>query len=586
MRSRFIGVILGPLCDRNDPVLKEQRGEWEMGEQRKATGPRSLVGTWYPTTESSCVSLSEAIEDIDHSWVVIHDSAGELTACQEGTVELGSAPTIHSSSSGDGLPIACWMPSISTSSLGSSEFLRQHGTRNTYVAGSMANGIASVELVSAMAREGCLSFYGSAGQNPTRVASALQRLKDAVPDLPWGCNLIHSPQEPTFEDEVSRILVREGVRCVEASAYLDVTEPLVRLRLQGLTSGNSGQPVVSIRVMAKASRLEVARRFLSPAPEALVNKLLTSGDISQQQARWAQTIPLCDDLTAEADSGGHTDNRPMATLVPAFQRLRDEIARDLPATRAVKIGAAGGLGTPDAIASAFALGADYVVIGSVHQACVESGSSSQVRQMLSEAGPADVIMAPASDMFELGVHLQVLRRGTLFGPRAKRLLELYRNHRSIEEIPTGERERLEKEIFGMSLDQVWQQTRNFFLQREPAQIEKAATDPKHRMALIFRWYLGKSSDWANSGDPDRQLDYQVWCGPAMGAFNEWTRGTWLADPAARRIADVSRALIRGACLSTRRESLRRQGLDLSQVDFDRSPRSIPAPSSPLLGSTP
>ena len=206
--------------------------------------------------------------------------------------------------------------------------------------------------------------------------------------------------------------------------------------------------------------------------------------------------------------------------------------------------------------------------------------------MLSEVGPADVIMAPASDMFELGVHLQVLRRGTLFGPRAKRLLELYRNHNSIEEIPTAERERLENEIFRMPLDQVWQQTHNFFIEREPAQIEKAATDAKHRMALLFRWYLGKSSDGANSGDPERQLDYQIWCGPAMGAFNEWTRGTWLAAPNARRIADVSRALMRGASLATRRESLRRQGISLSSVDFDLSPRFLPAPSTSVLRSAP
>ena len=41
------------------------------------------------------------------------------------------------------------------------------------------------------------------------------------------------------------------------------------------------------------------------------------------------------------------------------------------------------------------------------------------------------------------------------------------------------------------------------------------------MALVFRWYLGRSSHWANAGEPSRTVDYQVWCGPAMAAFNEW-----------------------------------------------------------------
>ena len=72
----------------------------------------------------------------------------------------------------------------------------------------------------------------------------------------------------------------------------------------------------------------------------------------------------------------------------------------------------------------------------------------------------------------------------------------------------------------------WQKTYDFFSERDPSQVEKAKNDPKHKMALIFRWYLGLSSRWANAGVEDRQVDYQVWCGPAMGAFNEWTRDTF------------------------------------------------------------
>ena len=44
-------------------------------------------------------------------------------------------------------------------------------------------------------------------------------------------------------------------------------------------------------------------------------------------------------------------------------------------------------------------------------------------------------MAPSADMFEMGVDVQVLKRGTMFAGRAKRLYELYRAHESIESIP-------------------------------------------------------------------------------------------------------------------------------------------------------
>src|SRR6185369_7997584 len=101
----------------------------------------------------------------------------------------------------------------------------------------------------------------------------------------------------------------------------------------------------------------------------------------------------------------------------------------------LRVGAAGGISTPASAAAAFAMGAAYLVTGSVNQACVESGSSDAVRQMLAEAEQADCTMAPAADMFEMGVKVQVLKRGTMFAMRAARLYEIYRARPSLDEIP-------------------------------------------------------------------------------------------------------------------------------------------------------
>ena len=117
------------------------------------------------------------------------------------------------------------------------------------------------------------------------------------------------------------------------------------------------------------------------------------------------------------------------------------------------------------------MGASYIVTGSVNQACIESGTSPHVRKLLAQAGMADVIMAPASDMFEMGVKLQVLKRGTLFPMRAQRLYELYREYNSIDEIPTAERQKLEKTVFKNSFDTIWQNCINFFNEREYLEIE-------------------------------------------------------------------------------------------------------------------
>ena len=58
------------------------------------------------------------------------------------------------------------------------------------------------------------------------------------------------------------------------------------------------------------------------------------------------------------------------------------------------------------------------------------------------------------------------------------------------------------------------------------------------MSLVFRWYLGLSSFWANAGVADRALDYQVWCGPAIGSYNEFIAGTYLDPAVAQAFPDV------------------------------------------------
>ena len=171
--------------------------------------------------------------------------------------------------------------------------------------------------------------------------------------------------------------------------------------------------------------------------------------------------------------------------------------------------------------------------------------------MLAAADIADIAMAPAADMFEMGVELQVLKRGTMFAPRAKKLYSLYTTYPSLDAIPDTERIEVEQKILGATFDECWETTKAFWNDREPAQVVEAEQNPRHKMALTFRSYLGLSSRWSIEGATDRRLDYQIWCGPAMGAFNAWTAGTFLADPANRQAAQVARNMLEGAAAVTR-----------------------------------
>lgn len=467
---------------------------------------------------------------------------------------------LHVRRDGPGEHDGAFAPACPIEALGDATFREDMGLRAAYTAGAMANGIGSVEVVEALGRAGLLGFFGAAGLPIAQVEAALERLEAALPGRAFGANLIHSPSEPDLEAAVVDLYLRRRVRLVSAAAYLALTPMVVRYRLSGLRERPDGSVEAPNKVVATVSRIEVASKFFAPAPQAMVLDLLAKGEITRDEARLAPRVPVAQDLTAEADSAGHTDNRPALTLLPTLLALRDRAQRDHGFADPLRVGLAGGIGTPHAVAAAFAMGAAFVSTGSVNQACVESGTSPLVRQMLAEAQQADVCMAPAGDMFEMGVKVQVLKRGTLFPLRAQKLYELYRAHGSLEEIPERERAALERDVFRAPIAEIWRQTETFFATRDPRQNERAASDPKHKMALVFRWYLGQSSRWAKAGLPERKIDYQVWCGPAMGAFNEWTRGSFLERPEGRRVVDVALNLLHGAAVLARVQALRAQGV--------------------------
>lgn len=489
--------------------------------------------------------MQEKIDNIDKPIYVVRDFSGRVGMTNDGTVE----------SSGPGLELLMLRGPMLPEQLGDSSFCRDYGLRYAYKTGAMANGIASEDLVIAMGQAGLLGSFGAAGLVPKRVLAAIEKIQAALPTQSYAFNLIHSPNEPALEEGSVKLFLERGVKVVEASAFLALTVNIVHYRVAGLSKSDDGKIIIQNKVIAKVSRKEVAARFMQPAPQKFLDELLATGKITAAQAALAAHVPMADDITVEADSGGHTDNRPLVALLPSITRLRDELQAEHQFAQPIRIGAAGGISTPESALGAFMMGAAYIVTGSVNQACVEAGTSEHVRQLLATVAATDVMMAPASDMFEMGVELQVLKRGTLFGPRAKKLYDYYKRYNSIDEIPTAEREKLEKQIFKKPLEEIWQGCIDFFNERDPVQIERAKDNPKRKMALIFRWYLGLSSNWANAGAMDRKSDMQIWCGPSMGAFNDWVKGTDLEQYQNRTAADVAERIMVGAARLWRKREL-------------------------------
>ncbi|WP_406284360.1 ACP S-malonyltransferase [Streptomyces sp. NBC_00209] len=467
---------------------------------------------------------------------------GLWASSREDREPVGSAPPTRTA-----VPAAS-TPRIRPERLGSAAFREEYGVRFAYVAGAMYKGVASTDLVLRMASAGMLGCFGAGGLRLERVAEALRLLtRELGPDGPFGMNLLHALDDPGLEEATVRLYLQHDVRLVEAAGFTQVTPALVRYRLSGAHRDRQGRAVTPRRVIAKVSRPEVAEAFLRPAPESVLRRLVGEGALTPQEAEAAGELPVASDLCVEADSGGHTDGGVAQVLLPAMLRLRRTVAAQHPAARDVRVGAAGGLGSPESLAAAFVLGADFVLTGSVNQCSVQAGTSGLVKDMLAAADVQDVAYAPAGDMFELGAQVQVLRKGTLFAARGNKLRKLYQQAESMEALDPGVRRSIEESCFRRGLDEVWELTRRHYLDTgRPHLVEQAERSPRQRMALVFRWYFAHSTRAALAGEAAERVNFQIHTGPAIGAFNRCVRGTALEDWRHRDVDAVAAYLMEGA----------------------------------------
>jgi trans-AT polyketide synthase/acyltransferase/oxidoreductase domain-containing protein len=294
-------------------------------------------------------------------------------------------------------------------------------------------------------------------------------------------------------------------------------------------------------VIAKVSRLEVAEKFLNPPPEGIVTQLRAAGRLTNEEAEVARHVSVASDLCVESDSGGHTDRGSALTLVPSILALRRRLSDARPSGQVVRVGAAGGIGTPAAVAATLALGAEFVLTGSVNQCTVEAGTSDQVKDLLGTLGVHDTAMAPAADLFEVDGGVQVVRKGTMFASRANRLHRIFREHRVWHDVDPTVRAGIEKRVLKRPFEDVLEDLRHRHAESE--RWRSIEQDPRAQMAAVFKTYLERTTVAATEGYADEAADFQIHCGPALGAFNEWVSGTPLESWRARHVDHVADALM-------------------------------------------
>ncbi|MFE3636182.1 ACP S-malonyltransferase [Streptomyces sp. NPDC059168] len=406
---------------------------------------------------------------------------------------------------------------VTADTLGATTFRERYGLRRAYLLGSLYGGISGREMLGAAAKAGLLGFLGTGGLALEEVDA---RLRELAGDLglggAFGVNLLYRHGAPQEESALVDLLLRHGIDLVEASGFPLITPALVRFRLKGG------------RIIAKVSRTDVAAEFLAPPPERLVARLVESGEVTAEEARAAAGRPMADDVCVEADGGWLTSTADLMTLLPAVLRLRDAAATA--SGHRVHVGCAGGLGTPEAVAAAFLLGAEFVLTGSVNQCSAEAATSAQVKDVLQAAREYDVDTAPWGELFEFGTRARYLKRGLFFPARASRLHELWRRHASAAELD----------------DETMTQVLDRYLGGAHPAPSAHGTDPKQELAEFFRAYFTRGFRLAVTGDDRHRVDYLVHCGPAMGAFNQVVEGTPLQHWSARTVETIADTLMEGA----------------------------------------
>ncbi|MBW4084440.1 ACP S-malonyltransferase [Paenibacillus sp. S150] len=421
---------------------------------------------------------------------------------------------------------------------GSTAFLEEYSLKHPYVCGGMHYGVSSSMLVVRAAKAGMMAFLGTSGLTLEQVSQSIDAVQQEVGGG-YGMNITPSYMDSSMNDRLIDLFLQKGISCIEASGFIMMEQALVKYRIKGLKQGTNGTVLSEHKLMAKLSRPEIAAIYLSPAPQRIVDQLLVKGEISEEQAYLSRKIAMADDICIQADSAGMTDRGSSFVIFPSLLLMAEQYQATYGYAKPVRLGIGGGIGSPDAAATAFLLGAQFIVTGSINQCTVEASTSEISKQLLVSVNVQDTEIAPSGEMFELGAKVQVLKKGVFFPARANRLYESYKFYSSLEEMDPVLKNQIQHQYFGQSFEQIYRS----IVSERPAELEQAERNPKYKMALIFRHYFRSSIQAALMGDPAQKVNYQIPCGSSMGTFNQWVNGTQLEDWRQRHVDAIGLKLM-------------------------------------------
>ncbi|MCG8569829.1 MAG: hypothetical protein MJB14_06790 [Spirochaetes bacterium] len=302
------------------------------------------------------------------------------------------------------------------------------------------------------------------------------------------------------------------------------------------------------KILLKTSRMEVVKNFLHGPVERDIKKLLSKGDITQQEAQLLTQVPFVDDICLEMGFDGFSQGCSSLNLFSTFKQKVVKADNKNFSSKRIRLGIGGGIGTPETAAAAFLVGADFILTGTINQCSVEAGTSHEVKDILENVSIHDLCYVPKDLLFETGAKISVVKKGSLFPVRANHLYDLYKKNSSLDDLDRETREKLETSYFQQSIDQILNEIKNNSLIEKPGRTEKFAYLPKYEMSLVFKSYFQDAQKKAIAGNREYKSDYQIYCSPIMGAFNAWVKGTQLEKWKKRNVRLIAEKIMDDAAV--------------------------------------
>ena len=214
------------------------------------------------------------------------------------------------------------------------------GIEYPIIAGGMV-WISSWRLAAAVSNAGGLGLIGAGSLTPELLREHIRKIKDAT-QKPWGVNL---PMMNPKADEMVDVILEEGVKIVFTSAG-SPKKYTARFHDAGI----------------KVAHVVASSKFARKCEEAGVDAVVAEG----------------------FEAGGHNGKEETSTMVLIPEARK---ATTLPLI------AAGGIGSGQAMAAAFALGAEGVQIGTLFALSEESSASDAFKQCCISLGEGDTMLA-------------------------------------------------------------------------------------------------------------------------------------------------------------------------------------------------